>query len=316
MRIPDMRRLTVAKETVRHISSLLLTDERWTRRALAEKAEVSSMTVGKIVAAWGEAALLTENLTPIERGRNPREIRLAERSIAWGILRMEEKGCSLVVVTARGVRLRQHSIPYDAAMSPEDNGAVLRGRWHATRSELEESYAVVGLGVILRESPVPYWEQVVRDGIGAEADCVDREEALTAKAMRKLAAREPALYLCLGHQIRAILVIGESWTENKRVINGGERYETLTEAILQTASMIPLGSIVAESHGRYEGDAKRLLHRLERRWRTELDRPCPELILSESLTFAEKAAIESLNDLLAKRLAEQMGKEQSPTCIF
>ena len=305
---PGLNQLTVSRETVRKLSMLLLEGEGWTGRTLARELDVSVVTVGKVVEEWKRVGLLEESLLPTERGRSPRRIQLAPRSVAWGILRMEERGCSLILADTEGNLIEKQGLPYDAAMSPEGNAALLRGAWHAWRNRLKQTYLAVGLGVILRESRLPYWETSVLEAMDGEADCIEREERLTAEALSDEAKECAVHYFQLDREIRTMLVMGEEWQGSKDAAAGADRYEALVEDLIGMARIITPARIVAESVGKYESDAGRLLRRLRKRWQ-ETGLPfCPEMILSEELTFAERSMVGRLNRAFAREIAREVGR--------
>lgn len=308
MNVSKLNRLTVSRETVLRLSRLLLGGEPWTRRALSESLGISTVTVGKMAEEWKRAGLLEETVLPAERGRSPRQLHLTTQSVAWGILRMEERGCSLAVVSPGGSLISRQSLPYDTAMSPEGNEAMLRGQWHTMKHRLEKTYCVVGLGVILRESRLCYRERAILEGIGSEADRTAREEALTARALSHGAYGKTVLYLQPDREIRSLLVMGKEWKEGRVPAKGQDRFDAVIEAVFQMAKLILPDGIVAESHGRHEGDGRRLLRRLEKRWLEGVPTPCPQLFPPEELTLAERAMIRELNEALAQTIAREMGR--------
>ena len=185
---------------------------------------------------------------------------------------------------------------------------MLRGQWHTMKHRLEKTYRVVGLGVILRESHLSYRERAILEGIGAEADQTAREEILTAEALSDGTYGRTVLYLQPDREIRTLLVMGKEWKEGRVATKGQDRYEAVIEAVLQMAKLILPDGVVAESHGRHEGDGRRLLRQLEKRWREEVSAPCPKLFPPEDLTLAERAMIQELNEALAQKIAREMGR--------
>ena len=315
MRVPEMERLTVSGETVLHMTRLLLSGEALTRRELAERLQVSTVTVGKIADAWNRLGLLEESVLLTERGRSPRSLRLRANGVAWGIFRMEEEGWSLLAVSPDGRLLSRRQLSYDDAMSPEGNEAMARGEWHMLRRRLMDSYTVVGLGVILRESKLTYWERSIREGIATEADVTGEETVLTAQTLSNGKYGKCVLYLRPERELRSLLVLGREWTENSLPRKGKDSYDAVVESVLQMNRMISIDSITAESHGRYERDAASLLRRLEKKWSEAEERACPNILPPEALTLAERAMLCRLNGHLAEAIADRMG-QSIRSCIL
>ena len=69
MKLRNFRRTEVSGATVSRVSELILRGEPLTRREIAERANVSVMTAGKIVDAYREAGLLEETaeLIPVRQ---------------------------------------------------------------------------------------------------------------------------------------------------------------------------------------------------------------------------------------------------------
>ena len=300
--------MTVSSDTVYRITSLLLRGDGMTRRQLAEAAGVSVMTAGKIVDVYREAGLLEEFTETADRGRSPRGLRMSCGSVAWGILRVEEKGCSLTLLRSDGELLESHSLLYDSAMSPEENEKMLRGRWHLLKDRIEKQFAVTGIGLILRGMDNSYWNQALRDGIGAEAERIEWDPELTAERLCEGSLGRTVLYLRLDREIETVLAVGTEWTAGISQAKGQQRYETLADQISELCALLDLEGIVAESHGRYAGDAGRFLHRLESEWSARSKKALPKLHMPEKITLAEQAMLAHLNDALATELARTVGK--------
>ena len=304
----NWNKIKVSREIVRPAVSRILQGEYLTRRELAEGQGISVMTAGKIVEALLEAGLISETEGFAERGRAPRVIRLASQKIAWAILRMEERGCSFVVVQGDERTVMTRGIPYDEAMSPEDNEAMLRGLWHATKNQLEREFAIVGLGVILRGDAERYWKEAILSGIGAEADYIGFEEDLTGESLSRGEMGRSVLYLRPERETRTILAIGGEWAAGESPIRGQQRYDELCETILRMTDLITLDAIAAESFGRFSGNDKRLLNRLKKEWkRTRSSCPMPKLYYKESPTLSECATVRHLTELLAQEIGGALG---------
>ncbi len=309
MKLSGLTKINVSRETASSVSRLILKGDPLTRREIAERVGVSVMTVGKIADALAEAGLAEDCVRAAERGRSPRVIKLPPQGIAWGILRVEESGSSLVVVGGDGKALEKQNIPYDEAMSPEDNEAMLRGRWHEVKHRIEKRFAAVGLGVILQDLSGFYWKRAILEGVGAEADLAEQENELTAKSLCGGEFGKTVLYLRLDREIRTVLAIGDEWSAGSFPIKGQKRYEELCETVLHLTDLLMPDGIVAESQGRYAGDDGRLLRRIKREWQSKRsDRPMPKLHMPDDLTLSECAMTDRLNDLLADELGRRIGK--------
>ena len=311
MRLPKINALTVSAKTVRRVAECLLAEETETRKGLGALAEVSGATAGKIVRAFVDAGVVEEYPLLAEFGRRPGGIRLRDNFAAWGILRMEERGCSLITVSWKGDLLRKERFFYDDAMSPEENEARLRGRWHECKAELERRYFAMGFGMITRESGIPHWKEALLEGIGREVDFIDEERALTAKALAREGDGITTLHVRMERETRALFVMGNTWREMTVDTTVEKRGERLTEWLMNAARLILIDTVAAESRGRHEGEAERFLRRLSREWEKRSSRPMPKLLYSQPLTFAEAEAVHELNRILARKIGDAVGQAES-----
>ena len=282
-------------KTVGAVLELILQGQADTRNEIADRLELSAMTVGNAVRMLRHADLVEEKEEPTPRGRYPFRLTPAER-LHSVVVFLSPTIATVLICSARGEPRKRMTLPYQHSLSPEGNLASIRRACETCLRELGRTDTGLGVGVIL-SSELPE-NTIFLSLLGQilHPDEVRREDPLIGKTLSRSEYGQSVLYLSLKQSIRSMLLIEGKGT---RPTTWTDPQDLLRTAAATVRLTLP-DTVVIEAEGIYgTGDtfAQALTEMLPEELRGRI-----RLCATGELSAAEKG----MRDLLCQRYAKRL----------